>query len=1211
MKKKIIFLTILALIFTTLFTSCLSGDKEVTKLTVVDGTFKYTYSVGETVDLSNIKVQADYNDGSSKILSYGDLEISKIDTSTVGTKSVSITYSGVTLTIDVKVENAVVDEKPAVTLSSIAIDTSSVATRVIKGEAYSTSGIKVIATYSDNTIKEIPAADLTIGTIDTATAGKKTLTVTYGEKTAELQVNVVEVTALQMVGAGANGITVMQGATIDTSALTAYATYSDGQVEAVANAALTFNVPATNEAGSVALKVTYRGFETSIPVTVKAPAGVIGIEVDYNSIKDYTVVADGVALNMDAIKENIVVVAVYGYVNGGSTEIEKKETITDKAALTITETNGDTRFITVSYSGHSVNITVSETAATVTDIKIVEYTKGVKIGKTYNNTGIKINVTYSNGATEDVSFGSAGLTASTVDTATAGEKTLTVSFGGFSDTAAVTVYGVTSIVPVGTIAPVVIDAELVYANLQLLVTYGDGESENVPVSAVTVGAINTSEAGNKTFTVTYYGVEGTVNYTVIGVQSVSINAGLNTNYKVGDAFSYANISITITYTDGSTKTFISAAEAEAAGVAFNTGAINNAVVGEYDFTVSYKNVTSPAVKISFKAVEYEIFGVSEPKSLSILGTNKKYYLNGSYGYLVGDDNPFKYSLIISAYDFNGNKVSVNKYTSKSQVYLLEGETILNSKETLLEGDELAKYVTIDEFNNSFDFTEAAIGKNFKIATRPAYGITVENESEYAEYTRTHSFTVVDAYNVYDAVGLHAMTNSDDFHNDGNKLEWAQNMLTNAGYELPGAINGIVLHNDINITKKDLPAGLFAADGTLEDYTSIYFRDMSKGDFTIYGNYYTIYSYDIPSIADTGDNNSHAQLFRFASSVYDSNFDYTENDLRIENLYILDNDPNDPLNTDSARSRLGFIGIKIAHCEAVLDNVVAERYYITLMGEFDNTELNINECKLYNAWQNHIFLWSKNDLTDNDKDSEPSANHVALQCNITKSKITICGGPIIISQTSSPDENRQKNSGADVNIDAATEISTYVTADSTWFNVMGATPYATQIIALNPLMQNVGGSYVFNKAPDGSEGEFLNFVAVTLPGGETMADILGGKDVDGTVTVGDKLISNMDDDAAMLNAAKQAVVAVLMSQGLPEEAATGLLKDIPILHSSNGGFACILQNDSGYVFVELSAVMNAAAGTTVVPAFAPEQGGGYVTLYYMGMAILLDNFNPIA
>ena len=1211
MKKRIIFLTLLALIFTTLFTSCFSGNKEVTKLTVVDGTFKYSYTVGENVDLSNIKVQADYNDGSSKILSYTDLDISKIDTSTVGTKPVTITYSGITLTIDVKVENAVVDEKPAATLSSISIDTSSVATRVIKGDAYSTAGIKVIATYSDNTIKEIPASDLTIGTIDTAAAGSKTLTVTYGGKTAELQVNVVEVTALQVIGVGTNGVTVMQGATIDTSALTAYATYSDNQVEAVANAALTFNIPATTEAGSFALKVAYRGCEASIPVTVKAPAGVIGIEVDYNSIKNYTVVADGVALDIDAILENIVVVAVYGYVNGASTEIERKEVVTDKNALTITETNGNERFITVSYSGYSKDITISETAATVTAIKIVEYNKGVKIGKVYDNSAIKINVTYSNGATEDVSFGSAGLTANVIDTAVAGENTLTVSFGGFSDSATVTVYGVTSIVPVGTVAPVVIDAELVYANLQLLVTYGDGESENIPVSAVTVGDINTAVAGNKTFTVTYYGVEGAVNYTVIGVNSVSINAGLNTNYKVGDVFSYANISITITYTDGSTKTFINASEAEKAGIVFNTDAINSAAIGEYDFTVSYKGVTSAAVKISFKEVEYEIFGVSEPKSLSILGTNKKYYLNGSYGYLVGDDNPFKYSLIISAYNFNGDKVSVNKYVSKSQVYLLEGETILNSKETLLEGAELDKYVTIDEINNSFDFTEAAIGKNFKIATRPAYGITVDDESEYAEYTRTHTFTVVDAYNVYDAVGLHVITNSDDFHDEGVMLSWAQNMLINAGYEVPNyEIKGVVLHNDIKITAKDLPAEFFAADGTLIDYTSLFFRDIAKGDFTIHGNYFTIYSYEVPSIADTGNNNSHTQLFRFASSVYDSNFDYTENDLRIENLYILDNDPNDPLNADSARSRLGFIGIKIAHCEAVLDNVVAERYYITLMGEYDNTALNINESKLYNAWQNHIFLWSKHTLNDNNADSEPSANHSPLQCNITNSKITICGGPIIISQTASPEENRQKNSGADVNIDAATEIGTYVTADSTWFNAMGASSYVTPIVAMNQLMQNVGGSYVFTKAPDGSEGQFFNLVSVILPGGETMADILSGKDIDGTVTIGDKLLSNMDDDAAMVNAAKKAVVAVLMNQGIQQENAVGLLNDIPILQSSNGGFACILQDASGFVFVELSSVMNMLAGEIVVPAFAPEQGGGYVTIYYKGMALLLDNFDPI-
>ena len=1229
MKKRLIVITLLALVFSMIFTSCdlLSGDKEVSKLTIVDGTFKYEYKVGETVDLANIKVQADYNDGSSKVLSYSDLEISQIDTSTVGTKKVTIAYSGVTITVDVKVVQALEEEQKA-TLSSIAIDTSSVAVRVIKGSSYSTEGIKVIATYSDNTTKTIPASELTVGTVDTTSAGAKTLTVTYGEKTAELTVNVVEVTALQVIGEGSLGITVMQGATISTSVFTAFATYSDGVVEAVANDALTFTVPSTEEAGSKTLTVAYRGFETTVPVTVKAPAGVIGIEVDYNSIKDYTTVADGVALNMDAIKENIVVVAVFGYVNGTATEIEKKETITDKTSLSITETNEETRFITVTYGEYSVYITISETAATVTGIEVIGYATGVKIGKTYDNSKIKINVTYSNGATEEVAYGAAGLTASQVSTENAGAVNLDVSYGGFTKTVTVTVYGVSSVTPVGTVNPVVIGGTLYYADLQFAVMYEDNTAETVPVSDVTVGEISTAEAGDKTFTVTYYGVNGTVPYTVLGVKSVAINAGtLTTTYKVGDTFSYAGITITVTYTDDSTATF-NVTEATDAGVVFNTDAINNAAVGEYNFTVSYKGVTSAAVVIKYKAVDYEIIAVSAPGSITTLGTNKKYYLNGSYGYLVGDDNPFKYSLTLSAYNFNGEKVSITKYTSKSLVYLVEGETILNTTQTLLEGAELAKYVTVDEANNSFDFTDEAIGKKFMIATRPAYGITVETEAEYAEYTRTHTFEVVDGYNVYNAKELHVMTNTDDIHDDATKLEWTRSFLANAGIFVPEyEIRSVVLHNDINITKNDIPAQYFETTGELIDYASIYIRDIAKGDFTIHGNYFTINSYNIPSIKDNENNNknSHSQLFRFENSAASTTFDYKEYDLRIENLYILDNDPNAPLDSGSVRSRLGLIGIKIGHCETVLDNIVAERYYITIMQEYDNSELNINESKLYNAWQNHIFLWSKNVLVDTDEN--PSANFSPLKCNVTKSQITVCGGPVIISQTASPEQKRQVNSGADIYIDSESSVNTYVTADSIWFTAMGASPYATQIIALdNVIKYYAGGTFVTNKAPDGSEGEFLDLVAVTLPGGETMTEILGAADIDGTLTVNGKLVSSMDDDAMLLenlvkSAIKEQIKDVIKAQypgiddATADAQATALLKDIPVLKSSNGGWAYIMQDGENepYYLVDLSSSINAlgAAYGISVPAFAPEANGGYITMYYMGMAIVIDNFRPLA
>ena len=1225
MKKRLIMLALFVLAFAMILTSCdalLKGDKEVSKLTIVDGTFKYSYEVGETADLSKIKVQADYNDGTSKVLSYTDLVISKIDTSVAGTKTVTITYEKVTLEVDVKVETKAdnEDETPVVTLSSIAIDASSVATRVIKGEAYSTENIKVIATYSDNTTKIVPVADLTVGTVDTTAAGNKTLTVTYQEKSAELTVSVVEVKALQIIGNGANGITVMQGGTISTDAFTAFATYTDDVVESVANAALTFNVPATDEAGSKTITVTYRGFNATIPVTVKAPATVIGIEVDFNSIKDYTVVADGVALDMDAIKANIVVTAVYGYVNGTATEIERKEVITDKSAITITETTEPTRYITVSYSGKTVDISISETAAVVTGIELTSYSNGVKVGKNYDYSKIKILVTYSNGATEELSYGAAGVTVNQISTAAAGTEKLTVGYANFSDEASVTVYGVSSITPIGTLSPVVVGETLSYAGLELLVTYADNETETVSIADVTVGAIDTATAGDKAFTVTYYATEGTVPYTVIGVKSVAINAGtITTNFKVGDEFTYANATITVTYTNDTTATF-NVAEALAAGVTFNTGAIKTGEVGEYDFTVTYKDVPSAPVKIKYKAVDYEIIGVSEPGSITTLETNKKYYLNGSYGYLVGDDNPFKYSLTLSAYNFKGEKVTVTRYTSKSLVYLVEGDTILNTKETLLSGDALAQYVFIDEANNTFDFTEAAVGKKFKIATRPAYGITVEDESEYAEYTRTHTFSVVDAYNVYDAKGLHVMTNTDDVYNDENKLDWSQNFLKNNGYEVPDyEIKGIVLHNDINITKADLPAEYFEATGELKDFMSIFIRDMSKGDFTIHGNYFTVYTYNIPSIKDNeaGNKNSHTQLFRFENKNEESNplaFNHLDYKLRVENLYILDNDPNDPLNSDSKRSRLGLIGMKIAHCDATLDNVVAERYYITILGEYDNTVLNINQSKLYNAWQNHIFLWSKNGLVG--KDENPPANHVALQCNITNSEITTCGGPIIISQTSAANETRQDNSGADVYIDDATKIYTYVAANSTWFNAMDATGYATQIIQLNGVLQGYNGStYVVEKAPDGSEGEFLNLVMVTLNGGETMNEIMGGSDIDGTLTVDGKLVSTMDNDETLLeNRVKSAIQAQIKAQvqaqypGIDDETAeaqaASLLKDIPVLKSSNGGWAYITKDGENYKLVDLASALGS------VPAFAPEADGGYLTLYYMGMAIVLDDFRPV-
>ena len=1232
MKRKVIILALFALVFSLVFSSCdlLSGDKSVTKLTIVDGTFSYEYNVGDTPDLSKIKVQADYNDGSSKVLGYSDLTISAIDTATAGTKSVTITYDGKSITVEVKVEakQNETPEEPEVTLTGIAIDASSISTRVIKGAAFDATAIKVIATYSDNTTKNLTAADLaTIGTVDTATAGDKTLTVTYAEKSANITVKVVEVTTIQIVGT--TGITVMQGDTISTAGITAFATYSDGVIETVANDALTFDVPATTEAGAKVITVSYRGATATIPVTVKAPATVIGIEVDYNSIKNYTVVADGVALDMAAIKENIVVYAIWGYTDGTTSQVERKEAITDKSLITITETNDTERYITVTYATYSAKISISETAPVVTAIVLDKYSTGVKLDKIYDQSKIEITVTYSNGTTETLTYGASGLTASAIDTATAGEKTLTVTYEGKTATATVTVYGITSIAPIGSAPTGIVGEALSFGGMTFLVTYADNETEEIAAGAVTITGIDTATAGDKSATVTYKGVSGNVPYSVKGVKSVTIESGtITTRYNVGDTFNYDNVRITVIYTDGTTDIFD---KASAASAGFTFGSIDTSAVGTYDFTVSYKGVTSAAIKVAVDAIPYEILGVSEPDAITLLPTKKEYFINGTYGYVVGDDNPFKYSLTISAYDANDKKVTITKYTSKSLVYILEG-----GAEKLLQGDELATYVTIDEANNSFDFTDAAVGKSFKIATRPAYGLAPE---EYADFTRTLAFNVVDAYNVYTAKELHVMSNYDE-----NKAE-AETLLANMGINIDtNTVNGVVLHNDIRVTAADMLPMCLVEVGSdsygkpvynTADWYSLYGRDLATGDFSIYGNYFTIFTYDVPMVQDNAEKtlNSHVQLFRVRNSAVAPGFNHRDYKFYASNLQIQDNDPNVVVDPDSVRSRLGLIGFKIGYVDATLDNVVIERYYISYLVEEDNTQALLTECKFYNAWQNHIFVADRNLINgENDTVDQIHSSHERLKLFIEKSQITTCGGPVIISQTANLDEARGEKSASDIVIDAETKIWTYTMPNSTWFNVMGATPYATKIMSLNQLLAfATGSSYVVTNPLDGVyNGDFINIIGVILPAGEDVTEIIkGGLDMDGTITVGSSFtrddngiftvtggqtVANMDDDAMLMeNIVKEIIVGGLMQQGLPQQAAVAMLKDIPILRSSNGGWAYIGGSEAAPEFIDLGTTIEmvlATKGMTVdIPEFEPGEGG-YLTFYYMGMAILLGNYQPI-
>jgi len=99
--------------------------KTVTGITIKSNPAKTTYYIGETVDLTGIKVEITYNDGSTAIVSDKDLKVLDFDSTSSGQKSVKVALKNKTdeileFNITVKPINKPYDlQKPNLQTSSV------------------------------------------------------------------------------------------------------------------------------------------------------------------------------------------------------------------------------------------------------------------------------------------------------------------------------------------------------------------------------------------------------------------------------------------------------------------------------------------------------------------------------------------------------------------------------------------------------------------------------------------------------------------------------------------------------------------------------------------------------------------------------------------------------------------------------------------------------------------------------------------------------------------------------------------------------------------------------------------------------------------------------------------------------------------------------------------------------------------------------------
>lgn len=613
------------------------------------------------------------------------------------------------------------------------------------------------------------------------------------------------------------------------------------------------------------------------------------------------------------------------------------------------------------------------------------------------------------------------------------------------------------------------------------------------------------------------------------ISSVSTSSFKN-YYHVTETIDFNNVTVDVTYDDGSTQTLteaefdIPASEAaeqtqfivytdglySQTGGNLQTGAytITCQIIGEeMVYTLATVNVSQNMNLI------YDLVLFTEPSFVtdyndtiaSTSATNENAFYLGSTdnAYTVGDDNAFVFKPRLSLISKNGTEVvEAEDYNVNLTV------SIMSHGEWMPVEDDT--YFTFQNFE--FDFTEAAIGNQFKIEMTPAdfeqdmYGNPVQSIS--------FNFVVEDGWNAYTADDLARINLVSDsvrqqlqsndfarshsqpiFYENGVYVEkyyydiW-ENYFLSKGYSADElvSVNAVYMHNDITVTPQDLPSDYFVttgeagaytkADGSLRDFSFIYSHHLDE-DFMFNGNYFTL---DVSAIPLGYSNNgtiftSDADIIAGHSAVFAISglLDNTTTERAyFKNLNAIGNtgEVQSGATEDAEDAAGGLILLKSMHGTTEVSNSIAKQFLIAWFAESSQLDANnttdrgnmyIDYVKTYDCFNSGLFAYASE------------------QNEISNSEMKRFGGPIIFiaSEAENTEETSDRERKAGVSIDEATILENYVSGTEPWFTVMGANQIAPLIMGMNPTMiDNTGSSLVYNNVPN-REGEYLSLIMVAM------------------------------------------------------------------------------------------------------------------------------------
>ena len=165
----------------------------VQSIIVISTDHKTEYKVGDPLDLTNLKIEATMSDGTKSIIPVTSGMVDGFDSSTAGTKTLTITCQDKTTTFNINVTAS--STPPTPTVDSIAVNSTNHKTEYKVGEELDVTNLTIEVTKSDGSTQTVNVDKSMVKGFDSSAANpNQELTITYEGKTATYTIKIEDVT---------------------------------------------------------------------------------------------------------------------------------------------------------------------------------------------------------------------------------------------------------------------------------------------------------------------------------------------------------------------------------------------------------------------------------------------------------------------------------------------------------------------------------------------------------------------------------------------------------------------------------------------------------------------------------------------------------------------------------------------------------------------------------------------------------------------------------------------------------------------------------------------------------------------------------------------------------------------------------------------------------------------------------------------------------